>query len=255
MNVFRFLNHKDCEQQYSMRFCSSISVGPRTSGGQSDGELVARLNAAVIRKGASGASVLCSRDSETLQPCSRSYLCEAGAPGPPATAQPQGSAHLPPTPGPRGRARVPETPPAWTQDSCPSLHLFTVQTSAHPASLGGEAFQTVVRSPAKQQGSCEAPFQLGPRRHTWLPDLGGPIVHLRWGPEPPHPTLQGPGVSPPASSSSQQEGAPHPLMAQGYAFFPRKPTSLEASSPAALYFLFHSPSERRFLAETLCVCV
>lgn len=70
MNVFRFLNHKDCEQQYSMGFCSSISVGPRTSGGQSDGELVARLNAAVIRKGGSGASGLCSPDSETLQPCS-----------------------------------------------------------------------------------------------------------------------------------------------------------------------------------------
>lgn len=176
-------------------------------------------------------------------------------PWPPCHSTASGVSTPAPTPGPRGRARVPETPPAWTQDSCPSLHLFTVQTGAHPASLGGEAFQTVVTSPAKQQGSCEAPFQLGPRRHTWLPVLGGPSVHLPWAPEPPRPTLQGPGVSPPASSPSQQERAPRLLRAQGYAFFPRKPTSLEASSPAALYFLFRSPSERRFLAETLCVCV
>ena len=149
---------------------------------------------------------------------------------------------------------MPETLPAWTQDSCPSLHLFTVQTSAQPASLGGEAFQTVGGSPAKQQGSCEPHFQLGPQHHTWLPNLCGPSIHTQQGPEPPDPILQGPGISPPASLSSQQEGGPHPLMAQGYAFFPRKPTSLEASSPAPLYFLFHSPSER-FLAGTLCVGV
>lgn len=89
MNVFRFLNHKDCDQQYSMGFCSSISVGPRTLGGQSDGELVARLNGIFSnRKGGSGASVLCSWDSGTAALPEKPTCATLGLHGPPSIAQP-----------------------------------------------------------------------------------------------------------------------------------------------------------------------
>ena len=188
--------------------------------------------------------MLCSWGSEALQPCrGRLRVQNWGSVAP----LPQHSLRGQRTcPGPRGLRGGPgcQRPfqPGLRTHAQASICSLSKQVLIQPA--WGERHFSRWKS-CKAAGSCEPRFQLGPQRHTRLPDLCGPSIH----------TPQGPGISPPASSSSRQDGGPHPLMAQGCAFFPRKPTSLEASSPAPQYFLFHSPPERRFLAGTLCACV
>ena len=164
MNVFRFLNHKDCEQQYSMRFCSSISVGPRTSGGQSDGELVARLNAAVIRKGASGASVLCSRDSETLQPCTEATCAKLG----PLVPLPQHSLRGQHTCSrPRGLGGGPECQrplqPGLRTHAQASICSLSKQVLIQPVS-GERHFRQSSEVLQSSRGAAKPPF-------SWAPDV------------------------------------------------------------------------------------
>lgn len=169
MNVFRFLNHKDCEQQYSMGFCSSISVGPRTLGGQSDGELVARLKAVVLRKGGSGASVLCSRDSEMLQPCRRSYLCEAGALWSPCHSTGLGvstPAHDPGALGEGPSARDPSSLDSGLVPEPPSVHCPNKCSSSQS---GGRGVSDSRRKSCKAAGVLRSPLSAGPQTSHMAP--------------------------------------------------------------------------------------
>lgn len=177
MNAFRFLNHKDCDQQYSMGFCSSISVGPRTLGGQSDGELVARLSA-VVRKGAWG--LLCSAPGALrhCSPAGDAYVCKTGAPWPLFHSTALGASAPAPDPGAFGEglgARDPSSLDSGLMPKPPSVPCPNKCSSSQP---GGRGI-SVGGSPARQQGAANPASSWAPNVTHGSPTSAAPASTRR----------------------------------------------------------------------------
>ena len=255
MNVFRFLNHKDCDQQCSMGFCSSISVGPRTSGGQSDGELVARLNGIFSsRKRGPGASVLCSWDPGTAALQEKPTCAELGL-RVPLHSTALGVSAPAPDPGALGEgpsARDPSSLDSGLLSKPPSVHC---PNKCSASQSGGRGISDSRRKSCKAAGELRTPLSAGPPTSHMAPQpLRSQHPHAA-GSRAPRPYPPGARHFPSSLFIQPAGGRPPPAHGSGLCLLSQEAHLLGSFFPSSTVFRLPQPFREISSRDPVCGCV